>query len=156
MRKLTDSELVALAAIANCYAAEVLAANQDRANRECSPAYATCDCPAADLLQAEMERRRIFDAQPERTTLAEFVEQGLITGEFSSVNFELTQHVSGRRECRFGIYREKSGWTYGKTPDDVLSNAQDAGITKTSAEESRAELAALGDLPELPAPERAA
>lgn len=60
MRELKDVEMVALAALANCWATHVAAANQDRANQGKSPAYDTCDCEEADLLRVELHRRGVL------------------------------------------------------------------------------------------------
>jgi hypothetical protein len=118
--------------------------------------FEKCDCPAADLLRDELTRRGLFATQPERTTLSEFVEKTLTPGEYSTATFEATQLHSGNRECKFGVYRENRGWAYGTTPEEALLNAQKLAVPDNSVAESRATITALGDLPELPAPERAA
>lgn len=60
MRPLTDAELIALAALANVDAAEVLAANADRQARGLAMAYDHCGSDAAVRLQKELVRRGVL------------------------------------------------------------------------------------------------
>jgi hypothetical protein len=63
-RPLTDAELVALAAVANVDAAEVAAANADRAANGHAMAYNGCDSDAAVRLRQELVRRGILGDKP--------------------------------------------------------------------------------------------
>ena len=57
---MSDTELLALAALVNAYAAETIAANQDRANKGYAMAYAGFAGPdEMKSLQDELERRKV-------------------------------------------------------------------------------------------------
>jgi hypothetical protein len=59
-RPLSDAELIALAALAQVDAADVTAANADRAAHGYSMAYSGCVSEAAERIRRELTRRKVL------------------------------------------------------------------------------------------------